>query len=391
MVFGFVIMILGTYANLGAIDEQQSGADIPNDHLVNIHDDHLPNVHADHPENILNAPYKFENNIIKEEIGPKKPIDANYERMGKLKVPKRKPVKPAQSLPIENDDIREINLNEKEKNEMNDQNAVNVKPIVQKDIESNKPDNNANGKISAKLPDTNVVPNQLVEPTTVKKSIESAINNEAIKKEDQEIEIEEKENDDERTKEILAQVKNVLDKQNQKNQKVLDQINKISEKVNNLEEKNMEPKKSPDNIGNDQVVLHENEIAQQDKIVNKSIDITGTLSVGERNAPVKNPVLPPIPVVKLLAERNPNLASIPSNLNESNKRQTINDEDSKIEKPNKIVEEKVSIEPLIDAKETPPRENKLSENFGRDLLSNSNDFRTIKTDNAQPNNDEIET
>lgn len=384
-------MILGTYANLGAIDEQQSGADIPNDHLANIHDDHLPNVHADHPENILNAPYKFENNIIKEEIGPKKPIDANYERMGKLKVPKRKPVKPAQSLPIENDDIREINLNEKEKNEMNDQNAANVKPIVQKDIENNKPDNNANGKISAKLPDTNVVPNQLVEPTTVKKSIESAINNEAIKKEDQEIEIEEKENDDERTKEILAQVKNVLDKQNQKNQKVLDQINKISEKVNNLEEKNMEPKKSPDNIENDKVVLHENEIAQQDKIVNKSIDITGTLSVGERNAPVKNPVLPPIPVVKLLAERNPNLASIPSNLNESNKRQTINDEDSKIEKPNKIVEEKVSIEPLIDAKETPPRENKLSENVGRDLLSNSNDFRTIKTDNAQPNNDEIET
>lgn len=375
-------MILGTYANLYAIDEQQSGADISNDHLANIH--------VDNPtENILNAPYKFENSI-KEEIGLKKPIDANYERVGKLKVPKRKPVKP-QSLPIENDDIREINLNEKEKNEVNDQNSANVKPIVQKDTENNKPDNNANGKISEKLPDKNVVPNQLLEPTTVKKSIESAINNEAIKKEDQEIEIEEKENDDERTKEILAQVKNVLDKQNQKNQKVLDQINKISEKVNNLEEKNMEPKKSPDNIGNDKVVLHENEVAQQDKIVSKNIDITGTLSAGERNAPVKNPVLPPIPVVKLLAERNSNITSIPSNLNESNKRQTINDEESKIEKPNKIVEEKVSIEPLIDAKETPPRENKLSENVGRDLLSNSNDFRPIKEDNAQPNNDETET
>lgn len=375
-------MILGTYANLYAIDEQQSGADISNDHLANIH--------VDNPtENILNAPYKFENSI-KEEIGLKKPIDANYERVGKLKVPKRKPVKP-QSLPIENDDIREINLNEKEKNEVNDQNSANVKPIVQKDTENNKPDNNANGKISEKLPDKNVVPNQLLEPTTVKKSIESAINNEAIKKEDQEIEIEEKENDDERTKEILAQVKNVLDKQNQKNQKVLDQINKISEKVNNLEEKNMEPKKSPDNIGNDKVVLHENEVAHQDKIVSKSIDITGTLSASERNAPVKNPVLPPIPVVKLLGERNSNLTSISSNFNESNKRQTINDEESKIEKPNKIVEEKVSIEPLIDAKETPPRENKLSENVGRDLLSNSNDFRPIKADNAQPNNDETET
>lgn len=382
MVFGFVIMILGTYANLYAIDEQQSGADISNNHLENIH--------VDNPtENILNAPYKFENSI-NEEIGLKKPIDAHYERVGKLKVPKRKPVKP-QSLPIENDDIREINLNEKEKNEVNDQNSANIKPIVQKDTENNKPDNNANGKISEKLPDTNVVSNQLLEPTTVKKTIESAINNEAIIKEDQEIEIEEKENDDERTKEILAQVKNVLDKQNQKNQKVLDQINKISEKVNNLEEKNMEPKKSPDNIGNDKVVLHENEVAQQDKIVSKNIDITGTLSAGERNAPVKNPVLPPIPVVKLLAERNSNLMSIPSNLNESKKRQTINDEESKIEKPNKIVEEKVSIEPLIDAKETPPRENKLSENVGRDLLSNSNDFRPIKADNAQPNNDETET
>lgn len=376
-------MILGTYANLYAIDEQQSRADIPIEHL--------PNIHVDNPtENILNVPYKFENSI-KEEIGPKKPIDAHYERMGKLKVPKRKLVKPPQSLPIENDDIREINLNEKEKNEMNDQSAANVESFVQKDMENNKPDNNSNGKISEKLPDTNVVPNQLAEPTTVKKSIESAINNEAIKKEDQEIEIEEQEKDDERTKEILAKVKNVLDKQNQKNQKVLDQINKISEKVNNLEEKNMEPKKSPDNIGNDKVILHENEVAQQDKIVSKSNDIIGTVSAGERSAPVKNPALPPIPVVKLLAERNPNPASIPLNLNESNKRDTINDEDSKIEKPNKIVEEKVSIEPLIDAKETPPRENKLSESVGRDLLSNSNDFRTMKTDNAQPHNDQNET
>lgn len=378
-------MILGTYANLGAIDEQQSGADVPVDHLRidRLPIDRLPDIHVDEPanENTFMTPAKFEDNV-KVEIGPKKPFDTIYDAPVKSKGLKRKILKPSLILPIQSenvqDDIHEINLNEKRKDEMSGPKPDNFKPIVQKMVEKMHLDANTNVKADEKLQDPKVMPNQLIEPTTLKKGLESAINNEAIKKEDQEIEIEKNENqqkDDERTKEILAQVQSALDKQNEKNQKlVLDKINEISEKVNHLEMKNNDQQKIQlENNLNGKIVSN---TQPQEETVEKTVEMTNTKPTTYSNDPLRKIVMPPISVVKLLAERSSSSAPSQTNLSESkpngadSKKEIINGADLKREKPN---------EPTIETVKSQP---KMNENIvGRDLLSNSDDFQTIKSSN----------
>lgn len=378
-------MILGTYANLGAIDEQQSGADVPVDHLPidRLPIDRLSDIHVDEPadENTFMTPAKFEDNV-RVEIGPKKPFDTIYDVPVKSKGLKRKILKPSLILPKQSesfqDDIREINLNEKRKNEMSGPKLDNFKPIVQKMVEKMHLDANTYVKTDEKLQDPKVMPNQLIEPTAPKKGLESAINNEAIKKEDQEIEIEKNENqqkDDERTKEILAQVQSALDKQNEKNQKlVLDKINEISEKVNHLEMKNNDQQKiQQENNLNGKIVSNTN-TQPQEETVEKTVEMTNTKPTSYSNDPLRKIVLPPNPVVKLLGERISSSAPIQTNLSESNpngadsREEITNGADLKREKPN---------EPTID---TIKSQQKVNENIvGRDLLSNSDDFQTVKS------------
>lgn len=340
-------MILGTYANLGAIDEQQTGVPA----VVPI--GRLPDIHVETPtQNIFAAPESVEKKI---EMGPNKPFDTNYEAVGKLKGSKRKVSKPSPPVvPI----VREINLSEQQKNEMSMLKPSMAKPII--------------------------VPNQLSEPTT-KKVLDSVLNNEAIRKEDQEIAIEENEKqqkDDERTKEILAQVQNVLDKHDAKNQKlVLDRINEISEKVDKLQVHK-----------SDKVALNANEAQQDTNASEKIIKPIDPYPTSFSNEPLKNVGLPPIPVVKLLAERNSNGTPSQANLSESLNKVTSKLVESKIEKPNEINAKKASVDTLIDSlKETndsPPKLEKSKENnVGRDLLSDTNDFQTVHSTNVLASND----
>lgn len=220
---GFAIMILGTYANLGAIDEQQSGAKIQ----IN----RLPDIHITQPnENILNTPSKMEKSQKSIAIGPQKPIETVYESSANLKGPRLRKIK-ATKLPVQIEAIKEINLVQGEKEE------VPVRKFEAKELILPEINFQPSSKSGAALKSKSIK-NQVIEATTIKKSSESGINDEAIQREDREMEIDRKEiqqKDAKLTKEILDQVKNQLSKQNEVNQKlVLDKINEISEKVNNI-------------------------------------------------------------------------------------------------------------------------------------------------------------
>lgn len=219
LVFGFLVMILGTYANLGAIDEQQSGSDIQLERM--------PEISASFAPNILNA----ENPILIQNMG--------QPSTTKIKSSKRKSnIRSSKSDKDTQKDapIREVQLD-------NNNQPKKVKPAEPVLPEPEKPlsekikDKTANDKQSEKNPkleNVNAKPESLQIPT------ESAINNEAIQKEDQEIAIdvnEKKKENIERTKEMLKEVKDELSKKNQAVQElVLEKIDKISQQVDNIEQ-----------------------------------------------------------------------------------------------------------------------------------------------------------
>lgn len=216
-------MILGTYANLGAIDEQQSDANIPIDRL--------PDIHITQPnENIFIAPSNLEQFRKSIEIGPQKPIDTVHESSANSKESRLRKIK-ATKLPVQTDAIKEINLVQGEKEE------VPVRKFEAKKLILPEINYQPSSKSGAALKSNSII-NQVIEATTIKKSTDSGINDETIQREDREMEIDRKETqqkDAKLTKEILDQVKSQLSKQNEMNQKlVLDKINEISEKVNNI-------------------------------------------------------------------------------------------------------------------------------------------------------------
>lgn len=237
LVFAFVLMILGTFANLEAIDEQQAG----------IHDENLPL----HP---VVDPMPFVE-ILPKPIDDKK-LDSkayaprNGGPIGKRKMNKTQKVPPEregeQIAAPENVSAREIDLSgakllplpqpigpRPSKETIPDQ----IKPVVK--VEQKK----ASQKIFVK--EENIekpkAEENVVEPDrSANAKVDSGINKDAIQKEEQEIAIEAKEDKQkslEQAKEILKEVKSELAKQNEETQKlVLDKIGKISEKVDKIEQ-----------------------------------------------------------------------------------------------------------------------------------------------------------
>lgn len=355
-------MILGTYANLGAIDEQQSGTDI------NMSIDRLPDVHVPlATENIFITPPKMEgpkNNI---ENGLKNSMDnvLPNEPSPEIKSSKRKFVKTTKS-PVQNGSIREINLNKDETNEIPTRSVSlprdAVVPMINKDAKDAEP-NSIQDLKSAAAAKSNVQ-SQLAEPNTDKKSTDSAINNEAIQKENLEMEINAKEiqrNDAKRTKEILDVVKSQLTKQNELNQKlVLDKINQISETVNNIAQM-----QNRSVAQNKDVSQTENEVQKPKQMNIDGHEEQAKNSIDEN---VKRLPLSAVPVAKILADRHSsvapgqkpvlnvpetenNIAPEPKNsvFTDTPKRQSVDELHGKVEN--------------------------LNANVGRDLLSNSNDVQ----------------
>lgn len=367
LVFGFLIMILGTYANLGAIDEQQSGAN-----NVNMPIDRLPDIHIPQPtENIFITPSKMEstNNKNKIEIGPKNSDEAIYEPSIRAKGAKRKMNKTTKS-PAQNDEIREINLNKVEKEEIPLRKPqLPREPIVPKvvnNVKNIEPDIGKNGKPIVDIPKSNL-PKQIAVPNTDKKSSDSVINNEAIQKEINEMEINAKENQQNNVKEMLDEVKSQLSKQNE----VLAKINKIAENVNNIAQMQ------------NRTVAQQKDVSQTNDKVPKSLATEKMIETKDETKPsidehLKNiPLSAAVPVPALLVNRQS--SSTPSQKN------VISEPDLKQTKTNTISETKDSVDdtPNKNIEKMPKKVEKINENVGRDLLSNPNDSQTTQSDKAE--------
>lgn len=229
LVFAVVLMVLGTIANLDAIDEKQK----------RIHESPALIPVADPLPFVDKMPHFVQND--------KSASLANEFRDGGS-IDKRNPDKMHKIPPLieiekiaapENISVRQEDLKEaRAKVKLAEANKETISQQIKPDV-----------KIMEKASDIRVV--QLAEkPETEKiapgperparEKVDSVINKDAIQKEEQEIAIEAKEDKQknlETAKEILNEVKNELAKQNQETQKlVLDKIDKISEKMNKIEQ-----------------------------------------------------------------------------------------------------------------------------------------------------------
>lgn len=211
-------MILGTYANLDAIDEKQSGAQIDKT-LVDLPAGPIPILlnqspdSADHlPQHTLQMADSPIDKAVEQNI--KEPNSNNKITSENLREDIPKVVR-------EPNTVREINLPDGKH-----VNSPKATVSITNPLENNVlPDN--------KLPQPFV---EVKEPKSAKS--DSVINMDAIQKEDQEIAIADKENagkELKQTQQLLEQVKDELEKQNKETQKfVLEKIEKISEKVDKI-------------------------------------------------------------------------------------------------------------------------------------------------------------
>lgn len=357
LVFGFFVMILGTYANLGAIDEQQSGTNpIPIDRL--------PDIHITHPtEHIYITPSNIEEPKKKIVIGPKF-NSMTPETNAKLKNLMRKMAKPSQLQRGTTETVREIDLVDKTKSQILPKPNEIQQPVVLTKSDSAPLSSKTNIIKAAQIADGRNVAEQLVTPTSLLKSADSLINNDAIRKEEQEIEInakEQRQNDVKRTQEILDVVKNQLSKQNAENQRiVLQKINEISDKVNSIaQSQNVE---RPAQLNVDSLVID----AQTDPSRNKVDELNNQVKPSAENKDeMKNLLLPPVPIAKLLVEQKS--SSLPVHVNETAVHSENIPKQENLIIPEKIVQPNNELPHNVEK----PIEKPI-ENVGRDLLSKEN-------------------
>lgn len=201
-------MILGTFANLEAIDSNHSS----------IHEDLALNPVVDSLPIVDKLPHSIDDNVDKPSV--------LAGGVGNAKMRIIPPFKPIEQIaaPI-NNSVREVNLFE-----------AKAPPPLFGPKEEPKPNQFRPNEVKA-AKDVNPVNIEKIVGTNT--AAESTINKDAIQKEEQEIAIDAKEDKQknlENAKEILNEVKNELAKQNEESQKiVLDKILKISEKVNEIE------------------------------------------------------------------------------------------------------------------------------------------------------------
>lgn len=348
-------MILGTYANLGALDEQQS----------NIPIERKPDVLAIKP-NIIPIPDDLNKNNFERSDDvdklPKNGVD-DAQMAVKMKNLKRKPVKPVkmQEQNADQNTIQEGNLADKK--------LVLVKTPDLIPKSTNKTNANAI-KLDSKVAENDeiveqpkhVVANQLPQPNAAAQPSDVMINKDAIQNAIQE-EKENQRDDNERTR-LLAEVKDELVKQTKETQQLmLEQIHKISQKIDEKMDK-IEMKK-------DDEKQQQNNKLDTNKLAEKK--------VLDGESEIKNLLVPPVPLVKLLAERK----QLQENLSDLN--QAVKEVENKIplenlkEEANNAGKEnnpkKLGVETQIDAKKGDGHaaEDKNENKIGRDLLSAVND------------------
>ncbi|KAG4066997.1 hypothetical protein HA402_007745 [Bradysia odoriphaga] len=314
LIFGFILMVLGTYANLNAIDEKNSGSFEETDNIVKHIDDSIE-------QPAMNLSKQVENILLSHDVTPSK-LELTLKKLPDEiepfpKVPEPNPV---ESKYHENP-VEELKLIEHPdpKEDLSAPKAVEVKLIPLDADNGNQP--------IAKSEDS-------------KKS--NDINKEAIQKEEQEIEIEKKEQiaDDsnselkrlEETKKLLQEVKemkDVLEKQNQETQQlVLQKFDEIVDKVEKIEKVQEEDNKKHEEEKAEKKLLGEQKAEEETVVQAVPLD---KINVEDQKDKTASNIQPPNevtnqtmngPIISMLINKHANPVNlIPNNSRESNPKQ----------------------------------------------------------------------
>ncbi len=258
LVFGFILMVLGTYANLNAIDEKNSGSFEKADHILLKHtDDAIEQTAMNLTKQLNESPEIQIDHLVVHDVTPSQ-LESDLKQLPDQfeTLPKSPDSKDAET-----------------KYHENPVDGLNVIEIPNKDSLAPKAPPETDVKIVPLDVPKNV--NELVKSEDSKKN--NDINNEAIQKEEQEIAIEKKQQsaDDsqnelerlEETKKLLQEVKemkSVLEKQNQETQQlVLQKFDEIVDKVEKIEKVQEEDNKKHEEEKAEKVLLSEKKVAEE--------------------------------------------------------------------------------------------------------------------------------
>ncbi|XP_075166457.1 uncharacterized protein LOC142238644 isoform X2 [Haematobia irritans] len=257
IICGFCLMILGTYANLSAIDEKSSGAhlEIPQINENLIKPSEMPKDFID--EKIKNIEKAIEQKLAKEEeenkniLNPKSPLKVNASQIAEPVVQKPSPPPlPVDEIHLEGKNEEKAKVQEKIKTPEKVKETPNLNQVKPKDNNVPPPEI----KPAEKLPEKEQKPENL-KPTTNSGIQQQTIDNDAIRKDEEiakeEMKLEKKEENEElkKTKEELEKTKDLLEKkveelkvelvkQNQETQNlVVEKLGEVVEKFEEIERK----------------------------------------------------------------------------------------------------------------------------------------------------------
>lgn len=360
IVFGLILMVLGTYANLHAIDKVKSRHEIEIKNYINPTEADIESIE------ITFKKIDAVDNVVEIKLDEKKTFKNNDKANFEIKVDKAKP----NPLPVEQ-----------------------VQIVVPSPEESkSKTEAELNSEMEIPKPETNVKEIPLVEK---KDDAKEVINNDAILKEDHEIAVEEderlsavensngkKNSEGDNVKETLEQqvqdIKKELVKQNQETQKLfLKKMEEIVEKVDQIQNKN-------DFIAGG----NKSNVVADVKLPLKSMEIKNISPENKNDVVTNNNKMDPI--VKLLTENAKNNYANKSNYDVDKKRtedinEKNNDDSMKIDSldkshkefkkmdDNEIIKDNTNVEQKIDN----------SSNDQNNLGNNESNLQLEKKENTE--------
>ncbi|KAJ6633001.1 putative sodium-coupled neutral amino acid transporter 10 [Pseudolycoriella hygida] len=267
LIFGFMLMVLGTYANLSAIDEKTSGSFNGREGILKQFEDSVEQSSFNLTKHQSNeSPEVQVDQLIVQDVTP--------SRLDLEDLPNQFDIQP--KSPDFQQKVDDLKYHE------NPVEGLSLQELSKNDAPAQQ----------APEPEVKIIPLEVAKPTTVDESKKNNdINNEAIQKEEQEIAIEKKEQkeDDsqselkrlEETKKLLEEVKeikNVLQKQNQETQQlVLQKFDEIVDKVEKIEKVQEEDNKKHEEEKAGKTLIDEGKTDKDDVAVQKKSDDEKTL------------------------------------------------------------------------------------------------------------------
>lgn len=295
LVFGFVLMVLGTYANLRAMDEKSSGS-FEDEESILKRVEQLPLNLSKH---LNESPEIQVDHLILQDVTPSKLGSDLQDLPDPLEILPKSELKAVetkyQEKPVDGLDVIELPKKDSPVEKTSDTEVKLIPLDVRNDEQPSKGED-------------------------LKKS--NDINNEAIQKEEQEIAIEkneQKEDDSqseikrlEETKKLLQEVKeikNVLEKQNQETQQlVLQKFDEIVDKVEKIEKVQEEDNKKHEEEKAEKTILNEGKVAEENVV--ETMPLQESNVVVDKNANIQPKVATNQtengPIINMLINKNVN-------------------------------------------------------------------------------------